>query len=110
MKALGLPVSALETAQYDHNHSINAAALSLLTKWVNTQTNRREAYKNALAGLKRVNLFGWALELQQLVEGTVPETGPPEERKLASEPYIVRDNGNSKETKQPAPPKIYFLA
>ena len=69
IKGLGLPDFKIKTAMYDHSDSIQAATYELLSTWLKKQTDRREAYKNMCAGLKRAEMNQLAANLRTWVGG-----------------------------------------
>ena len=77
-KVLELPDFVIKTALYDMK-DIQPATHKILSTWLKQQANRKEAYVNILAGLRKCEMNQHAIELQQWVEGTAAEiSGSPE--------------------------------
>ena len=73
IKVLMFKEDTIKAAMFDHRDSIQAATHKLLSKWLNQQPNRREAYMVLQAGLKRAKMNQLASNLRVWVE-------KPEER------------------------------
>ena len=90
IKCLSLPDFKVKTAMYDHSDSIQAATHELLFTWLKKQTDRQEAYKNLLAGLKRAEMNQLASNLRIWVEGSGVISQILEESKWMMIVYIVQ--------------------
>ena len=71
---LHLPVFKINATLYDHNDSIQAATLELLSTWVKRQTNRKEAYTNLYSALREAQMGELAGLLKKWVEGVEEES------------------------------------
>ena len=70
IKVLMFKEDTIKAAMFDHRDSIQAATHKLLSKWLNQQPNRREAYMNLRVGLNRAQMNQLASNLRVYVEGT----------------------------------------
>ena len=64
----------IKAAMYDHSDSIQEATHELLSKWLNRQTNRKEAYVNLYSALRKGGMEQQASQLKQWVEGVEDES------------------------------------
>ena len=71
---LRLPECKINAALYDHNNSIQAATLELLSFWVKRQTSRKEAYSNLYSSLRKAQMGELAGLLKKWVEGVEEES------------------------------------
>ena len=74
VKVLMFEEDTIKAAMFDHRDSIQAATHKLLSKWLNQQPNRREAYMNLRVGLKRAQMNQLANDLRLWVEGPAEES------------------------------------
>ena len=69
VKVLMFEGDTIKAAMFDHRDSIQAATHKLLSKWLNQQPNRREAYINLHTGLKKAQMNQLASDLKMWIEG-----------------------------------------
>ena len=77
IKVLKQPDFVIKAALYNKKE-IQDATYEVLSTWAKEQNNRREAYINLHAGLKKCEMTQLAAELKQWVEGV----STPDERKF----------------------------
>ena len=75
INGLGLPESEIKRAMYDHSISIQSATHKLLSKFMERQTNRHQAYINLYSALKEGQMEQLAGLVKRMVEGLV-DTSP----------------------------------
>ena len=71
IKVLNLPKYVIKKAMYQKE--IQPATHEVLSRWVNKENNRQEAYINLYEGLRKAEMNHLAAELKQWVEGTAAE-------------------------------------
>ena len=93
INVLGHPERVILTAIYDNRDKIQPAKHAILSRWLKTQNNRREAYINLCAGLRKYEMNQLAIKLKEWVEETATRASG-----TTKKPSVVAPSGQKSST------------
>ena len=93
INVLGHPEHVILTAIYDNRDKIQPATHEILSRWLKTQNNRREAFINLCAGLRKCEMNQLAIKLKEWVEETATRASG-----TTKKPSVVAPSGQKSST------------